>query len=57
MGRSLNNQFNNDNPKDIGKKIAVALLYYGLLHINKVKKLQLKDLKISMTEDAEVNFP
>ena len=57
MGRSLNDQFNDDDPKDLGKKVAISLFYYGLMRINEVKQLTLKDVKLNMTDDIEVDFP
>ena len=57
MGRILNDMFDDDDPKDLYKQIVISLLYYEMMHINKVTILEKIDIKLNMTEDADVNLP
>ena len=49
--------YDDDNPQDVHRKLAVVLLYYGLLRVSEVKTIQLKDVRLDLTENVEVDYP
>ena len=46
-----------NDAKTLTDKIAVALLYYGLLRSKEVLILKYKDVKLNIMDDVEVDFP
>ena len=46
-----------DKPEELEKKIAIALLYYGLLRYSEVLAINENDVRLDLTENIEVNIP
>ena len=57
MKRVLYDFYDESDPKQLVSKVAVALLYYGLLRRCESLQIQLMDIEMGLTDDIDVNFP
>ena len=48
--------FDDSSPKELGDKIAISLLYYGLLRKVESITLQVKDVSLRFTEEVDVEY-
>ena len=52
----LSTMYDDNNPKDLADKIAVSLLYYGLLRKTESITIELKDVKVN-SDVVDINYP
>ena len=49
--------FDEDDPKQLGQKVAIAILYYGLMCHDGSKRIEIDDVRFDISKGVEVEFP
>ena len=49
--------FDDENPRELVFKLMVALAYYGLLRKEEILGINLKDVRLDLSDDIEVDYP
>ena len=57
MDRVFKDMYDESDPKQLASKVAVALMYYGLLRRNESVRIQLKDVQLALSDDVDIDFP
>ena len=51
MKRTFEDKYDENKPKEVVNKIAIILLYYGLLRRGKYLQIEVKDVKMNMKDN------
>ena len=57
MQKILEEMFDEEKPKELVRKIMVALAYFGLLRKEEILGICIKDVRLDLSENIEVDYP